>query len=108
MVDGAPRQVAELPSFRFECPGCLAKRDQRIRNEEARFIKCVCGEKAEKTGRSPEDKEERINWWVYPNGEWAPGKFADNPDAGVAIGRMMGMGGPPPKSKSLIRRLLRI
>jgi hypothetical protein len=104
----APRKVAEHPSFRFECPGCEAIRDQKIRNEEARFIKCVCGTKAEKTGRSPQNKDERINWWVYPDGEYAPGKFADNPNAGAAIAGMMGMGGPPPKPKSLIRRLLRL
>ena len=100
-------KVVGHPSFRFECPGCEAIRDQKIRNEEAKFIKCVCGKKAEKTGRSPQENE-RINWWVYPNGEYAPGKFSDNPNAGAAIAGMMGMGGAPPKPKSLIRRLLRI
>ena len=104
----APKKVAELPSFRFECSGCEAIRDQKMRNEETRFIKCVCGTKAEKVSRSPENKEERINWWVYPNGEYVPGKFADNPNAGAAIGGMMGMGGAPAKSKGFIRRLLRL
>ncbi|KKN55505.1 hypothetical protein LCGC14_0581800 [marine sediment metagenome] len=92
-----PEQVAEHPSFRFVCSGCRAFRDQQIRNKDARFIKCVCGEKAEKIDNSPKDKDERIKWWTYPNGEYAPGKFSDNPDAGAAIGRMMGMGGTSSK-----------
>ena len=38
----APKKVAELPSFRFECSGCEAIRDQKMRNEE-KLVKLING-----------------------------------------------------------------
>jgi len=100
--------VPGFPFFRFKCSGCDAERDQKMRNSESKTIKCVCGEKAWKTGDSPPE-DEQLKRWMYANGEPAPGMFRDNEGAGEAVAGLFSGHGPIPKEKpkSIIERLLR-